>query len=1266
MTIGVNRFRKSKLTAAISALALIASGFSSSAANANNYPYYPACTIQGTDADETLNGTYGNDVICTGGGNDIVNAGAGDDIVIAQNGGSVVVDLGPGNDIFDGTDGSDAVVNGGEGADELIGTPGADELNGEEGDDSLLAGASNDRLNGGAGADTLGGQAGNDYVLGESGNDTIDGGSGTDDIYGGAENDVLVGGSEGDTIHGGDGNDNLVGDAGNDDLFGESGTDSLSGGEGDDVVAGGDGVDVLDGGWGLNACDYTATEPRTSTCTYDDDAPVVSNFSFDKPSYEVGTLAAEVTMTFDITDMSGLESMSIVCWGNDTASYPISISINRQEDGLYNIWGNQNSETSFEYTGTSKNLNVVAKTKVPFGAKPGRYDCNYYGRDMASQVANRWVQIANLDVTRVSGAYDDDAPVVSNFTFDKPSYEVGTGAAQVTMTFDITDPSGLESMSIVCWGNDTASYPISISINRQDNGIYNIWGNQFSETTFDYTGDAKNLHMVAKTKIPFGAKPGRYDCNYYGRDMASQVANRWVQIANLDVTRQAGTFDDDAPVVSNFSFDKPTYEVGTLAAVATMTFDITDVTGLESLSIVCWGNDTASYPISISINRQDDGRYNIWGNQFSETSFEYTGTSKNLNVVAKTKIPFGAKPGRYDCNYYGRDMASQVANRWVQIANLDVFRTPPGMPSAPNNLQLVQDRAGRGTLSWGAPETLGSPNLRDYVIQVSEDGTTWKTIEDGYSTTTNLPISNLKNGTDYWFRVRGENGGAAGQNTAFMTLEWSNLQVRTMGATAPFAVQSLTASERTKDGFKVSWTEPEFNGGEQINNFVVEVSTDNGSTWRSAKATDSTSLSYRVGGAAPGTTYLVRVAATNKIGTGEYATTSITTLATVAKAPTNLTVTNLGLRSLSLGWSLPASNGGSPILDYKIEFSSNAGSTWNELTHVASASRSFNVTGLLRGKTYLFRVAAINEIGVGASTAAVSATTLLAFATAPQSLTSTTSTNAAQFSWLAPADNGGATVTAYRVEYSKDGLTWVTLAAKSTSASFKLSGLTPGATYQVRVAAITRAGLGAFLTESLTTATTVASAPGQLRALEISQTSLTLAWNLPARNGGAAITDYQVEVSANGGATWKVVPHEAANNLSLVVTGLPAGTNRIFRVAAVNEAGIGAYSTQISATTLGYRPSAPTGLRVTSRGVTSVSIAWNQEQTLGGSPVRNFVIEYSKDGGYTWVAVKRANSTALSATVSGFSSKSNYRIRVRATNDVGTSGFSNELKVTTR
>ncbi|MTA09000.1 MAG: hypothetical protein F2523_04530, partial [Actinobacteria bacterium] len=76
MKTGVRVSRLIRLASVVSSAALIAAGLSVMPAQAASYPYYPACTIQGTEADETLTGTYGNDVICTGGGNDIVNAGA--------------------------------------------------------------------------------------------------------------------------------------------------------------------------------------------------------------------------------------------------------------------------------------------------------------------------------------------------------------------------------------------------------------------------------------------------------------------------------------------------------------------------------------------------------------------------------------------------------------------------------------------------------------------------------------------------------------------------------------------------------------------------------------------------------------------------------------------------------------------------------------------------------------------------------------------------------------------------------------------------------------------------------------------------------------------------------------------------------------------------------------------------------------------------------------------------------------------------------------
>ena len=79
-----------------------------------------------------------------------------------------------------------------------------------------------------------------------------------------------------------------------------------------------------------------------------------------------------------------------------------------------------------------------------------------------------------------------------------------------------------------------------------------------------------------------------------------------------------------------------------------------------------------------------------------------------------------------------------------------------------------------------------------------------------------------------------------------------------------------------------------------------------------------------------------------------------------------------------------------------------------------------------------------------------------------------------------------------------------------------------------------------------------------------------------------------------------------------------------------------------------------------------MTITWSQAQVVGGSPVRNFVIEFSKDGGSTWLTAKSAVTKAQSSTISGFKSGTNYKIRVRAVNDVGSSAASTFVSVTTR
>jgi hypothetical protein len=92
---------------------------------------------------------------------------------------------------------------------------------------------------------------------------------------------------------------------------------------------------------------------------------------------------------------------------------------------------------------------------------------------------------------------------------------------------------------------------------------------------------------------------------------------------------------------------------------------------------------------------------------------------------------------------------------------------------------------------------------------------------------------------------------------------------------------------------------------------------------------------------------------------------------TLPGAPTSVTGT-AGDGQVPLSWIAP-SNGGTPITDYVIQYSSNSGSSWTTFSDGTSTATSTTVTGLTNGTSYIFRVAAVNGIGQGSFSANSSA-----------------------------------------------------------------------------------------------------------------------------------------------------------------------------------------------------------------------------------------------------------------------------------------------------
>ena len=186
---------------------------------------------------------------------------------------------------------------------------------------------------------------------------------------------------------------------------------------------------------------------------------------------------------------------------------------------------------------------------------------------------------------------------------------------------------------------------------------------------------------------------------------------------------------------------------------------------------------------------------------------------------------------------------------------------------------------------------------------------------------------------------------------------------------------------------------------------------------------------------------------------------------TYAAAPTGVSGTGIS-STVSLSWTAPASNGGSAITDYTVQYSANSGSTWTTFARAASASTSATVTGLTRGTAYIFRVAAVNALGNGAFSAASSAITPPVNATAPGQPTNVAGTaddGQAFLAWTAPND-GDSAITDYTVQYSSNGGTsWTTFSdGVSIATSATVTGLTNGTAYVFRVAATNAIGTGSY------------------------------------------------------------------------------------------------------------------------------------------------------------------------------------------------------------
>lgn len=520
-------------------------------------------------------------------------------------------------------------------------------------------------------------------------------------------------------------------------------------------------------------------------------------------------------------------------------------------------------------------------------------------------------------------------------------------------------------------------------------------------------------------------------------------------------------------------------------------------------------------------------------------------------------------------------MVSAVTSFGEGARSLEASQHPAAPPSAPTSLLATRGN-GQVTLTWALPATNNGDPVSGYSIY-SGAASGGESLLDSIGANTSYVVTGLTNGQTYFFQVAASNAAGLGARAA---------EVRAVPATTPSSPQGLVVT-RGDHQLSLSWNPPSSTGGDPLTGYVILVGASSGT--ETLRDTIGTNTSYVIAGLANGVRQFVQVAALNSVGQGVSSSESSGVPAGVPFPPVAPTATRAD-RQVTLAWNASTDNNGDSITGYAVYVD-------NVRRDSIGLNRSYVVAGLTNGQTYAFSISALNGVGEGALSVATNAKPATT-PTAARSLTASRGDHLVHLSWLAPLNDGGESVTQYRIMNTATG--YVDTIGANTS--YDVTGLTNGFNYSFQVVSGTIVGNGPASNTANATPSGLPFAP-TLSATPAAA-SIALSWTTPEANG-APITNYGIYLSTSPG-TETIVAATQGTNTSFVVHNLVNGRTYYVVVRAINLVGQGLASNEQVVTPLAP-PSAPRSLTASNFG-TNVTLTWVAPATNGGTAVQQYRI----------------------------------------------------------
>ena len=612
-------------------------------------------------------------------------------------------------------------------------------------------------------------------------------------------------------------------------------------------------------------------------------------------------------------------------------------------------------------------------------------------------------------------------------------------------------------------------------------------------------------------------------------------------------------------------------------------------------------------------------------------------------------------------------------------ANASPSFTSPEAFGAPENQTAV------GTVAASDSDT--GDSVTRYVIQGGADVSKFSIVAStGALTFASAPNfeapADADTDGDYVVVVRATSGTGARVKTADQTI---TVTVTNAGGEAPGVPVAPRVSSASATSVNVSWTAPA-NAGPAITDYDYRhrAGSPQGS-WTEVTTTTITALGATIAALAEDTEYDVQVRATNGEGTsGWSASGSGSTDANASPSFTSSATFNAAENQTAVGTVAASdSDADDSVTGYAIQGGADVSKfSIASATGVLTFASAPNFEAPADADTdgdYVVVVRAMSGTGARVRTAEVTITVTVtdmdgeAPGVPAAPTVSSASATSLNVSWTAPANAGppiGDYDYRYRVKSSVGNWTEVTTTT-ITALSATITQLAENAGYEVQVRATNDegtsdwSGSGSGSTDanaapSFTSPATFNAPENQtvLGTVQASDSDSSDSVTGYAIQGGADASKFSLVVVASTGVlTFASAPNFEApadadtGNDYMVVVRATSGTGARVKTA---EQTITVTVTDVG----GEAPGVPTAPVMSSASATSVTVTWTAPANAG-PPIGDYDYRYRVtllQG--LWTEVTTTTITALGTTIEGLAEDTEYDVQVRATNDEGTSGWS--------